>query len=154
VLTIETRRESVSSDVASALIAALNSELLARYPEEGARHFQLDAEEVIEGRGAFLVAYTPERAVGCGALRRREADIAELKRMYVVPSARGRGVAGIIVRALEREAHALGVIRLVLEAGERQPEALALYRRAGFTVVPRFGEYADSPLSLCMAKHL
>ncbi len=74
--------------------------------------------------------------------------------MYVVPAARGARVGAAILDALEGEARALGVGRLVLETGERQPEALALYRRAGFVAIPRFGEYVGSELSLCMAKAL
>jgi GNAT superfamily N-acetyltransferase len=87
-------------------------------------------------------------------VRRLAADVAEIKRMYVVPAWRGRRVGAVILTALAAEACALGVSRLVLETGERQPEAIALYRRAGFTVIPRFGEYVDSALSLCMEKSL
>jgi putative acetyltransferase len=151
---IETRREPLDSARVRALIAALNAELLQRYPEEGATHFRLDAGEVAPGRGAFLVASRGGKAIGCGAVRRLDDGVAEIKRMYVRPGARCAGVGAIILAALEAEARALGVRRLVLETGERQPEALVLYRRAGFTVIPRFGEYVDSALSLCLGKDL
>ena len=72
--------------------------------------------------------------------------------MYVDVSARGRGVGGAILRALEAEARGLGVGRIVLETGERQPEAIRLYEAAGYTLIPRYGEYVDSPLSVCMGK--
>ncbi|MEO6028197.1 MAG: GNAT family N-acetyltransferase [Candidatus Binatia bacterium] len=150
----EIRRESLESVVARELITSLNAELLGRYPEEGATHFRLDPTEVGPGRGAFLVAYRTDAAIGCGAVRRIEEGVAEIKRMYVVPAARRGGVAATILTGLEAEARMLGATRLVLETGERQPEAVALYRRAGFVVIPRFGEYVDSPLSLCMAKAL
>jgi GNAT superfamily N-acetyltransferase len=136
---------------AQRLIAALNAELAALYPEPGANHFRLDPDEVAPGRGVFLVARRDAVAVGCGAIR-RVGDDAELKRMYVVPAARGRGVARAILWALEHEARRLGARRIVLETGTRQREALALYRRAGFTAIAPFGEYASSPLSLCLAK--
>jgi len=151
---IEIRRETLHSAVARTLIGALNAELLVRYPEEGATHFRLDAEEVGTGRGAFLVAYQGGEPVGCGAVRRLDPAVAEVKRMYVVPGARGARVGAVILAALEAEARALGATWLVLETGERQPEAIALYRRAGFSVIPRFGEYVDSALSLCMGKDL
>ena len=151
---IEIRREPLHSAVARTLIGTLNAELLARYPEEGATHFRLDAEEVGTGRGAFLVACRGGEPVGCGAVRRLGDGVAEVKRMYVVPTARGMAVGAVILAALEAEARALGATRLVLETGERQPEAIALYRRAGFSVIPRFGEYVDSALSLCMGKDL
>jgi putative acetyltransferase len=148
------RREDILSPVPQQLIGALNAELEARYPEEGANFFRLDADEVAEGRGAFLVAYIDDRPVGCGALRRIEANVAEIKRMYVAPAARGRGVGKRIVTALEAEARRLGVRRLVLETGPRQPEAIAVYKRSGFVEIPLFGEYVDSNFSVCMAKDL
>lgn len=151
---LDIRREPLDGAPALALIAALNDELLARYPEEGATHFRLDRDEVAPERGAFLLARLGGDPVGCGAVRRLDAEAAEIKRMYVVPAVRGRGVGQAILTALEVEARRLGVIRLVLETGARQPESLALYRRAGFAEIPRFGEYLDSALSLCMAKAL
>jgi putative acetyltransferase len=145
-------REPLDGAAARTLIAALNAELLGRYPEEGATHFRLDLAEVAPGNGTFLVARRGGTAIGCGAIRRRDAAAAEVKRMYVVPAARGQRVGVAILAALEAEARRLGVARLVLETGARQPEALALYRRQGFVDIPRFGEYVDSVLSLCMAK--
>jgi GNAT superfamily N-acetyltransferase len=151
---IQLRRVEITSPIVQQLILALNAELEEMYPEEGANHFRLDAEEVADGRGAFLVAYRDGQAVGCGAVRRNDHQVAEIKRMYVVPEARGRGIARQVLVALEAEARQLGVNRLVLETGLRQVEALALYRRAGFVEIPLFGEYIDSPLSVCMEKHL
>ncbi|XXX46314.1 GNAT family N-acetyltransferase [Sorangium sp. So ce119] len=152
---VEIRRASIASPAAQALIEALNAELSSRYPEEGANHFALEEDEVAEDRGAFLVARDGDgRPLGCGALRRLDARTAEIKRMYVPPEARGRGVARAVLAALEAEARRLGVTRLVLETGERQPEALALYTRAGFRRIPPFGEYVDSPLSVCLEKLL
>ena len=120
----------------------------------GATHFRLDPDEVAEGRGAFMVALSQAHPVGCGALRMIDARTAELKRMYVVPSVRGRGIAGGVLEALEAEARRLGVQRLVLETGIRQHAALALYRRAGYQPIPPFGEYLASPTSVCLAKDL
>jgi GNAT superfamily N-acetyltransferase len=151
---LELRREELSSSIAAAMIRALNAELAERYPEEGANHFRLDRDEVVVGRGAFLVAYSSGEPVACGAVRRIDADTAEIKRMYVAPQARRRGIAQQLLARLEAEAHRLGVKRIVLETGVRQPEALALYERAGFGRVPPFGEYVGSPMSVCMAKRL
>ena len=148
------RRADISQSDAQSLIAALNAELSARYPEPGATHFRLDADEVAEGRGAFLVAFMATRPVGCGAVRRIDSSMAEIKRMYVVPGARGKSIGRRILFALEDEARNLGATRLVLETGGRQPEALALYARAGFVRIPAFGEYVGSPLSICMEKIL
>jgi len=151
---LELRRTPLVSSAASALIAALNAELLARYPEVPTAHFHLDPDEVSEGRGVFLVAYTNRVPLGCGALRRLDARTGELKRMFVDPGARGLGVARALVAGLEAEAHRLGFDRLVLEVGERQPEAVALYADAGFVRVPPFAANMASPLALCMGKDL
>jgi putative acetyltransferase len=150
--TIEVRRGELGSEVALGLIRALNAELAALYPEPGANHFRLDVDEVAEGRGAFLLAYAGGSPVGCGAIRRIDPTTAEVKRMYVAPGVRGRGVGRAVLTRLEAEARALGLSRLVLETGPRQTEALALYARAGFTIIPNFGEYASAPMSVCMAK--
>jgi putative acetyltransferase len=155
--TLEVRCEDLLSSTAQQLIRRLNAELEARYPEEGANFFRLDVDEVSEGRGAFVVAYMAELPVGCGAVRMIEPGVAEIKRMYVEPSARGRGIGRQILDTLEAHSRKLGARRLVLETGPRQPEALTLYRRAGFTGIPLFGEAVDSPhpeLSVCMAKDL
>jgi GNAT superfamily N-acetyltransferase len=153
-LAIVIRREDLLSAVAQGLILALNAELEARYPEEGANFFRLDPEEVSEGRGGFFVAYLDNEPVGCGAVRRTEPGVAEIKRMYVAPSARGRGVGKQMVMKLESVARQLGVTRLVLETGPRQPEAIAVYTNSGFVEIPLFGEYVGSNFSVCMAKDL
>ena len=125
--TITIARAELSAGVSRALIDALNAELAGLYPEPGATHFRLDPEEVADGRGRFLVVQREGAPVGCGALRLLDAETAELKRMYVSPSLRGRGLGRRLVAALEAEARALGVRRLVLETGVRQAAALALY---------------------------
>ena len=151
---LEFRREDLTSTIATALIGALNAELVELYPEEDSNHFRLDQEEVAEGRGAFLVCYGNGQPVACGAIRRLDAEVAEIKRMFVEPGSRGRGIGKRLLTALEAEARRLGVTRLVLETGVRQPEALLLYARAGFVRVPGFGGYAGSPLGVCLAKEL
>jgi putative acetyltransferase len=149
---IDIRKASITSHDAARLIAALNAELSAIYPEQGANHFRLDAEEVADGRGSFLIAYVGGEACACGAIRKIDARTAEIKRMYVAWDARGRGLAGKMLAELESEALKLEVDRLVLETGIRQPAAIALYRRSGFVDAPAFDEYLDSPLSICMHK--
>ena len=85
----------------------------------------------------------------------RPRPTAEIKRMYVAPSARGGGLGRRLLDALEAEAHALGAHQLVLETGTRQTAAIALYRASGFEPIPLYGEYRKSPdTSLCMAKPL
>jgi putative acetyltransferase len=152
---LEIRGTSLVSPDATRLIAALNAELSALFPEPGATHFSLTTEQVAEGDGAFLIAYLDNQPVGCGALRKLDARAAELKRMFVVPNFRGQGIARAIVNALENEARQLGCSRVVLETGTRLPAAIKLYTSLGFEPIPLFGEYLASPeTSLCFGKVL
>jgi GNAT superfamily N-acetyltransferase len=146
--------EPLGSPDARALIAALDADILERYPNPDDNFFELAAEEVAPHQGAFVIARVSGRAIGCGAVRRIDADTAEIKRMYVAPEARGRRVARTILATLEAEAARIGVTRLVLETGDRQLEAVALYVAAGFQPIPRFGEYVNAPLSVCFGKEL
>jgi GNAT superfamily N-acetyltransferase len=148
-------RAELTAAVSRELITSLNAELSDLYPEPGANHFQLAPEELAPGRGTFLVVYRDGRAEGCGALRLLDAQTAELKRMYVSPAVRGKGLGRRLVAALESEARLLGVRRIVLETGVRQTAALALYRATGFHPIPLFGEYQRSPeTSVCLGKDL
>ncbi len=151
---VELRQTNLASPCAQHLIGQLNAELTERYPEEGANFFHLGEEEVAEGRGGFFAAYSEDTPIGCGAVRIIEPGVAEFKRMYVAPAVRGQGVGRRIVEALEQESRRLGAHRIVLETGPRQPEAIALYARAGFAEIPLYGEYVDSQFSVCMAKEL
>jgi len=158
---LEVRDEPLDSRVAQQLIAELNAELSRDYkPEE--RFHSLAAKEVAEGAGAFLVAWLDGASAGCGAARLLPAaettawpgPVAELKRMYVRPAFRGRGVSRRILSELEVRAVALGATRVVLETGIYQPAAIALYESSGYANVPRFGAYAASPTSVCYEKRL
>lgn len=138
---------------ALALIADLNDLLDGLYhPDDN--HFSLDPTEVVEGLGIFLVARRHGVTVGCGALRMTDDRRGEIKRMYVRPEAQGGGVGRAILTALEKEARRLGASQLVLEMGDQQPAAAALYRRAGFTPIPCWGEYLATPASICLGKDL
>jgi putative acetyltransferase len=150
---VEIRRGTLTSPDAVRLITALNTELMAAYPEPGATHFVLSEDQVTTGGGAFMIAYWDGVAVGCGAVRRLDAATAEIKRMYVTPAVRGRGVGRALLMALEDEARTLGVVRIVLETGTRLAPAIKMYEAMGYTRVPLFGEYLSSPdTSICLGK--
>ena len=146
--------EPFDSDDARRLIAALDAGLAELYPPEQRFGPNLKAEHLEGGRGTFLVARDGKRAVGCGAIRMLDRRTAEAKRMYVEPDQRGKGVGWAVLAGLEAAAKQLGVRRLVLETGIHQHAALSLYRRAGFTQVACWGEYASSPTSICFEKPL
>lgn len=147
---IELRIESAASPSARTLIAALDATILQRYPGLPVNGLE---EEFDAAGGLFLVAYAGALPAGCGALR-REGDAAEIKRMYVADGFRRRGVARAVLRRLEAEARERGFTRAILETGINQPEAIALYRSAGWREIPAYGLYVDEPVSVCFEKEL
>ncbi|HEY2073073.1 MAG TPA: GNAT family N-acetyltransferase [Gaiellaceae bacterium] len=109
----------------------------------------------VEPDGVFLVVRGDDgTAVACGGVARFDATRGELKRMYVVPEQRGRGLGRRLLVELEAEARRLGYESLVLETGDRQPEALGLYVSAGFERIPCYPPYDSRALSLCFEKRL
>jgi putative acetyltransferase len=147
-------RTDITAEESRALIDALDSELSARYPEERVNVYSVEAWEVSGERGCFLSAIRGSDPVGCCALRRLSDGTGVIKRMFVVPAERGRGVGKRLLLAIQHAACNLGITRLVLETGVRQPEAVGLYERFGFARIPAFGDYVDNPLSLCMGKEI
>ena len=103
---------------------------------------------------AYLVVVVHGRAVACGAWQPLEPGVAEIKRMYVRPAFRGRGIARQLIVALEEEALAGGRPVLRLETGTYLPAAISLYRSAGYVPIPVFGEYVGNPYSVCFEKSL
>ena len=138
------------------LISNLNSDLYSRYPEPGALIFSLDSADIVDGVGTLLMAELDGEPVGCGAFRVMDEwpGSAEIKRMYVTLAGRGRKIGYALLAELELAAGAIDVRRFVLETGPRQPEALALYERAGYRRVPCFGSYAGVEDSLCYERSL
>ena len=152
--TLSITAEPFDSPDARRLIAALDAALAELYPPEQRFGPNLKAEHLDGGRGTFLVARDGVRAVGCGAVRLLDPTTAEVKRMYVEPDHRGRGIGWTVLASLETAARGLGVQRCVLETGTHQEAAISLYRRAGFTQVECWGEYLSSPTSICFEKRL
>jgi putative acetyltransferase len=146
--------EPFESSDAQRLIAALDAGLAAVYTPEQRFGPNLKPAQLAGGRGTFVIAREGGRAVGCGAIRLQDATTAEVKRMYVEPDERGKGVGRAVLDSLEVAARRMGVRRLVLETGVHQEAAIALYTRAGFTPVDCWGEYLSSPTSVCFEKHL
>jgi GNAT superfamily N-acetyltransferase len=147
-------RADIDSPVVQELFEELNAGLTALYPEAGANHFSLSADEVAQGRGAVFIAEIGGDIAGCAAVRMLDGHTAEFKRMYVRAAFRKRGVAAALMQSVEREARGLGATRAVLETGARQPAAVALAERFGFKRIAPFGEYLGSPLSVCLGKKL
>ena len=117
------------------------------YPAE--ENFILPLEALEKPGVTVFVARVDGAAVGMAALVIAESG-AELKRMFVDPAARGQGLAGQLLDALEEHARDAGVAVIRLETGDRSDAALALYEKRGYVRIPRFGEYVDSASSICM----
>lgn len=144
--------EPYDGPVATALIAAVQAEYVVRYggPDEA----PVDATEFTPPGGRFLVGFLGDDAVACGGVRVLQPGMAEIKRMFVDPSYRGRGFSRIMLASLEDAARELGCATIRLETGERQPEAVALYASSGYVQIDGYGFYADAPLSICFGKEL
>lgn len=136
---------------AVALIADVQQEYVVRYGE--ADRTPVDPAQFSPPLGLFLVVYVGDAPAACGGWRAHETA-AELKRMYVRPAFRGRGLAREVLAELERTAAEAGYEQVILESGRRQPEALALYASAGYAPVPRFGSYAEEPEAVHLGKPL
>jgi GNAT superfamily N-acetyltransferase len=156
---VEIRAVAFDHPDAAKLMAEVQLEYVKRYGSEDAT--PMDPAQFAPPRGLFLVGYVGEVPVATGAWRAhdepastlRPGDV-ELKRMYVVESARGRGYARVMLAELERTAAAAGRLRAVLETGTEQPEAIALYGSSGYVEIPGFGLYKDEAESRYFGKDL
>lgn len=152
-MTVRVVRTDGRDPAYAALVRRLDAELRERYGE---------LQDTYDTFNVFVpehvaIALDGEAPVGCGCLKRFDdpaTPTAELKRMFVAPEARRGGVGRALVAALEAWARELGYAAMVLETGDRQPEAVRLYEACGFTRIASYGPYAGIPTSLCMRKPL
>jgi GNAT superfamily N-acetyltransferase len=151
-ITIEVDRPD--SPAAADLVARTVAELNERYAAHEHTMTPLKPAEFVSPDGLFLIARVEGWAAGCGGLHRLANDVAEIKRMFVEPGARCRGIGRKILDELEAAALRLGYRKVRLESGIRQPEAIKLYESAGYQRIPPYGEFGGSPLSICFEKSL
>nr|WP_307860539.1 GNAT family N-acetyltransferase [Actinokineospora baliensis] len=144
-------RDYAHPDVAK-MIAEVQQEYVIRYG--GVDETPVDPAEFTPPAGLFLIGYLDDTAVASGAWRAHDAESVEMKRLYVNPTARGRGLARAVLAELERTALDRGFRRLILETGTEQPEAIALYLSSGYEPVTPFGFYADAPKARHLGKTL
>ncbi|MFM6924289.1 MAG: GNAT family N-acetyltransferase [Ferruginibacter sp.] len=143
-----TRTDSDNADFQN-LVALLDADLRVR---DGDEHmFYARFNKIATIRNA-VVCYVDDKPIGCGAFREYDTTKAEIKRMYVLPDYRGHGIAMKILNELELWAAELGYQEYMLETGKKQPEAIRLYQKAGYTVIPNYGQYKDIENSVCMMK--
>ena len=133
------------------LISELDKGLLDNYQEAQSYYDQFNKLDDIKH---VIVAYQDTTPVGCGAIKRFDGDSMEVKRMYVSPEVRGKGVATSILLALEEWAKSLGYEKCILETGTLQIEAIALYEKKGYSVVANYGQYVGMDTSICFEKDI
>lgn len=131
------------------LVALLDADLAKRDVDEHAFYAQFNK---IAGIRNAIVCYVDDKAIGCGAFREYEESKAEIKRMFVLPEYRGHGIALKILNELELWAAELNYKEYILETGKKQPEAIRLYQKAGYSTIPAYGQYLNVENSVCMMK--
>ena len=144
-----TRRTDFRDEGFKLLVAKLDAELEER---DGAEHGFYDQFNSIQGLDRVVLVFDGESPVGCGAIKPFKADSFEIKRMYVLPAYRGSGAAHKVLSGLEEWAFESGAVRCVLETGKRQPEAIAFYRKAGYSEMENYGPYIGIENSVCFVK--
>jgi GNAT superfamily N-acetyltransferase len=151
-VSFQIRDEPYDGPSAQLLIAAVQAEYVERYG--GPDDTPVDPAEFAPPHGLFVVGFLDGVPVATGGLRRHADGEVEIKRMYVAPAARRQGLSRLVLSALEDRATALGATRIVLETGQKQPEAIRLYESSGYVQIAGFGHYRCAPLSLSYAKNL
>ncbi len=149
------RRAELSAPDTARLVRQLWVELGTLYPEVNGPPFTPD--DIVGARTGFVVASWKAEAVGCGAfhpISDEESSVAEIRRIYVEPRLRRRGISRAILAELERLAWECGYTTVRLETGLRQPNAIRLYETSGYERILPFGRHRDDPLSVCFEKVL
>ncbi len=133
------------------LVRLLDADLARRDGDEHSFYAQYNTIAMLKH---VVVAYDSAQAIGCGAIKEQAPGMMEVKRMYVLPENRKHGIATLILTELEQWAAELGYRTCVLETGKRQPEAIALYTRNGYKIIPNYGQYVGIYNSVCFQKAL
>jgi len=133
------------------LVQLLDAELAGKYENQTSFYAQFNGIEQIKH---VVLLYEDGEPVSCGSIKEYESQVMEVKRMFTKPNSRGKGFAALILKELVNWATALGYQKCILETGKRQPEAIALYQKNGFTLIPNYGQYVGADYSVCFEKSL
>ena len=121
---------------------------------DGEEHSFYDQYNKIDSLKNCIVIFDNDEAVACGAIKEFDKQSMEVKRMFTLPEKRGKGLASAILKELETWTKELGYEKTILETGKRQTEAVALYQKCGYKVIPNYGQYAGVENSVCFEKEL
>ena len=144
------RTDSANTDFIN-LVRLLDADLKIRDGDDHAFYSQFNKVDQIR---EVIVCYSDGELAGCGAFKPYSETEAEIKRMYVKPGFRGKGIGLEILSRLEEWAKESGYEKVILETGIKQPEAIRLYQKAGFHVIENYGQYKGVVNSVCMMKKL
>ena len=133
------------------LIETFDAYLWDRYPELKKEYW---GNNLIEFNANVFIVYLDEKPVACGCFKKYNAASVELKRMFVLPEARGFGLAQLVIKELEIEAKNQGFKVFVLETLYKQKEALNLYQKMGYSIIDKYEPYVDLEYSICMKKEI
>ena len=133
------------------LVKHLDADLAERDGSEHSFYAQFNKIDKIKH---VVVAYEEDKPIGCGAIKEYEPSVMEVKRMYTLPTHRGKGVASQILTELEKWAAELKYKTCILETGKKQLEAIALYKKNGYYIIPNYGQYAEVENSVCFEKRI
>lgn len=119
---------------------------------DGEEHDFYDQFNKIDGLKNVVIAYENKTPVGCGAFKKHNDVLVEIKRMYVAPEGRRKGIASKVLGELESWAKELNHRKCILETGKQQPEAIELYKKCDYTITANFGFYENVENSVCFEK--
>ncbi len=131
------------------LVKELDAELKIVDGDEHGFYSQYNKIDAIK---YVIVAYSDDTPVGCGAIKEYSPEAMEVKRMYVPPHKRGLGIATLVLTELENWAKELNYKKCLLETGKRQPDAIRLYTKNGYEIIPNYGQYEGVENSVCFGK--
>jgi len=131
------------------LVVLLDEVLRSR---DGEDHSFYAQHNTLDNINHVVVIYHNDIAIGCGAFKEFESDSVEIKRMFVHPDYRGKGIANAILKELEIWASELNYTNCVLETGRNNPEAIALYRKSAYEIISNYGQYENIETSVCLKK--
>lgn len=145
-----TRTDSTNTDF-QLLVNQLDRYLMGI---NGDDHDFFDQFNKIDNIKHVVVLYQDDQPAGCGAIKEYEAGVMEVKRMFVPPAVRGKGLASVVLKELETWATELGYKKCILETGDIMPDAIALYKKNGYSSIPNYGQYEGVASSVCFEKLL
>lgn len=148
---IELIRTNSDNEYFHYLVSGLDRDLAIRNGESNCFFAQYNKTDQIKH---VIVAFSDNQPVGCGAMKKYDDQTMEIKRMFVPVQVRGKGVASVILQGLEKWAEEIGYNKCILETGDKMPEAIGLYQKCNYQIIPNYGQYKNIQSSICFQKEL